>query len=209
MTYLNFLHSLQQRRQQNGELACYREDAVRALAQTDFIAMQAQTHGRNETDDKSSLPEKLNEVLAQPDRSDFQHSNRICNREDFLQAYTQAAASCDLFSIQKQLLDLTTLSKRVEAAAQLTDGDSAIDSKAIPTHTSTVLAQELKQFHALSHALVKSLNFDLARQERDPGLQQALQQLDPFTRQLLTKLYAGNAAAPQAINEVKPGYNGV
>ena len=192
LSYTLFLHTLEQRRDEDGHAGCYRDDAVRALAQDDLSSMLNKGRGLDIRKDdvmvKNRL-EELNQLLQSGSKPDFSASDAACSPQSFDVKYATAVERCNLFLIQKQLTSLNTQAARVDMAARLTGVDTSnLKAESLHMPENQVLLKELEAFRKLSINIAGLLAFDISRQERSEHLQKNIQQIGAKAREILNAL---------------------
>ncbi|MBC3910761.1 hypothetical protein [Undibacterium umbellatum] len=192
MSYTLFLHSLEQKRDEDGHTGCYRDDAVRALAQEDLSSLLNKNQGQDKLKGHAMTRnrlEELNQLLHSSSQPDFSASDAACSLQSFDVKYTSAVERCNLFLIQKQLASLNTQAARVDVAARLTGIETKdIKPDALSAPENQILLKELDTFKKLSINIAGLLAFDISRQERSEHLQTSIQQIGVKARDILNAL---------------------
>ncbi|MFZ6711262.1 hypothetical protein [Undibacterium sp. TC9W] len=192
MSYTLLLHTLEQKRDEDGHAGCYRDDAIRALAQDDISSMLRKERGmdirKEDTMAKNRL-EELNQLLQSGGKPDFSASDAACSPQSFDVKYAGAVERCNLFLIQKQLTSLNTQAARVDMAARLTGLDTKnIKTESLQLPENQMFVKELETFRKLSINVAGLLAFDISRQERSEHLQKNIQQIGVKAREILNAL---------------------
>ncbi|MFZ6733187.1 hypothetical protein ACO0LG_14770 [Undibacterium sp. Ji42W] len=192
MSYTLLLHTLEQKRDDDGHAGCYRDDAIRALAQDDISSMLHKERGmdiRKEGTMAKNRLEELNQLLQSGGKPDFSASDAACSPQSFDVKYAGAVERCNLFLIQKQLTSLNTQAARVDMAARLTGLDTKnIKAESLQLPENQMLLKELETFRKLSINIAGLLAFDISRQERSEHLQKNIQQIGVKAREILNTL---------------------
>ncbi|MCH8621279.1 hypothetical protein [Undibacterium sp. TS12] len=204
MSYTLFLKTLESKRDEDGHSGCYRDDAVRALAQDDLASMLAKQ--QSTTGKAKNCIEELNQMLTSGARPDFSNTDLALSTQTFDAKYTHAVERCNLFLIQKQLTSLNTQAVRVDIAARHA-GIDLQDSSATLTHPT--LLKELDVFKKLSTNVVGLLAFDISRQEASDSLQKSIQQIGDKTRTLLASLSNHNHDLAADLQDTARGTSGI
>ncbi|MFZ6677459.1 hypothetical protein [Undibacterium sp. Tian12W] len=192
MSYALLLHTLEQKRDEDGHAGCYRDDAIRALAQDDISSMLHKERGmdiRKEGTMAKNRLEELNQLLQSGGKPDFSASDAACSPQSFDVKYAGAVERCNLFLIQKQLTSLNTQAARVDMAARLTGLDTKnIKTESLQLPENQMFVKELDTFRKLSINIAGLLAFDISRQERSEHLQKNIQQIGVKAREILNAL---------------------
>ncbi len=213
LSYTLFLQALEQKRDEDGHAGCYRDDAVRALAQDDLSSMLNKGHGldigKDDVMAKNRL-EELNQLLQSGSKPDFSASDAACSPQSFDVKYASAVERCNLFLIQKQLTSLNTQAARVDLAARLTGVDTSnIKTESLHLPENQVLLKELEAFRKLSINIAGLLAFDISRQERSEHLQKNIQQIGVKAREILNALSPIHQDLRLDAEEVKQANTGI
>lgn len=178
MSYTELIQTLANRSATAAPASCYRDDALRAIAQDDFSAMLNMLNKSSSTEPTHHYLDQLNLKLQDVTNPALAEADRACLPAHFDQCYQRALASCDSFAVQKQLANLSVLGLRLDIAASLAGLDAKhLNAELVSATANQALQKEWHNFVQHSQQLAKQINNDMSRHPELLGWQTSLTQL--------------------------------
>lgn len=203
MSYTELIQTLAQHPDKASHASCYRYDALRAIAQDDFSALLNTINKSISTAPAQHYLDLLNLKLQDSAHQLLPQAEQACLPEHFDQRYQRALASCDSFTVQKQLANLSTLALRLDIAANQAGLESkSLNVELVSNTGNQTLQKEWHNFVQHSQQLLKQIHSEMSRHPDLQQWQSSLAQLSASPLQLLAHMASANSG--KSLAETRP-----